>query len=169
MDLKKIVIISGKSGLFKVLGQNRSVYIVESLLDGTKKPVSLINRITSIEEIVVFTMTEEIKLMEIFKRMKKITNAQPAVSHKSPDNEIIEFFESVVPDYNKQKVYVSDMKKIIMWYNLLQQNNMLDVLEEEKTEAETEKQTEEKPKEEKEPDSEKKETTEKKEDKSLKE
>ncbi len=133
MDLTKIIVVSGKSGVFKVIAQSRSGFIAESLIDGKKMPISASNRITTIDDIVVFTETDEVKLREIFLKMKDKTNAQQAVDHKSDDDQIKEFFGSVLPDYDKERVYVSDMKKMIFWYNLLQKNDMLD-FEEEKTE-----------------------------------
>jgi hypothetical protein len=136
MDFTKIIVVSGKSGVFKVVAQSRSGFITESLIDGKKMPVSASNRITSVEDIVVFTETDEVKLKEVLKKMKEVTNGEPGVDHKSPDKDIIAFFSSVLPDYDKEKVYVSDMKKMIFWYNLLQKNNMLDFEEDEKPEDE---------------------------------
>jgi len=136
MDFTKIIVVSGKSGVFKVVAQSRSGFITESLIDGKKMPISASNRITSVEDIVVFTETDEVKLKEVLKKMKDVTNGEPGVDHKSPDKEIIAFFSSVLPDYDKEKVYVSDMKKMIFWYNLLQKNNMLDFEDEEKPEEE---------------------------------
>lgn len=133
MDFSKIIVVSGKSGAFKVIAQSRSGFIVESLIDGKKMPVAASNRITSIEDIVVFTETDEIKLKEILKRMKEITGGEQAIDHKSQDKDIAAFFESVLPDYDREKVYISDMKKMIFWYNLLQKNSMLE-FEEEKAE-----------------------------------
>jgi hypothetical protein len=131
MDFKKIIVVSGKSGVFKVIAQSRSGFIAESLIDGKKMPISASNRITSVEDIVVFTETEEVKLREIFQKMKEFTKGEPGIDHKSPETEIVGFFESVLPDYDKERVYVSDMKKMIMWYNLLHKNDMLDFEDEE--------------------------------------
>jgi hypothetical protein len=133
MDFTKIIVVSGKSGAFKVIAQSRSGFIAESLIDGKKMPISASNRITSVEDIIVFTETDEVKLKEVLKKMKEITNGEQAIDHKSPDKAIVAFFESVLPDYDKEKVYVSDMKKMIFWYNLLQKNNMLE-FEEDATE-----------------------------------
>jgi hypothetical protein len=87
MDFTKIIVVSGKSGAFKVIAQSRSGFIVESLIDGKKMPVSATNRITSVEDIVVFTETEEVKLKDIFKKMKEITNAAQGVDHKADDQQ----------------------------------------------------------------------------------
>ncbi len=132
MDFSKIIVVSGKSGAFKVIAQSRSGFIAESLIDGKKMPIAASNRITSIEDIVVFTEAEEVKLKEVLKKMKEITKGEQAIDHKSADKDIAVFFESVLPDYDRDKVYVSDMRKMIFWYNLLQKNTMLD-FEEEKT------------------------------------
>jgi hypothetical protein len=141
MDFKKIIVVSGKSGVFKVIAQSRSGFIAESLIDGKKMPISASNRITSVEDIVVFTETEEVKLREIFQKMKELTKGEQAIDHKSPEAEIVGFFESVLPDYDKEKVYVSDMKKMIMWYNLLQKNDILDFEDEDEEKKEEEEDT----------------------------
>lgn len=133
MDFTKIIVVSGKSGAFKVIAQSRGGFIAESLIDGKKIPVSASNKITSVEDIVVFTETEEMKLKEVFKKMKEVTKGEQAIDHKSSDSEIVTFFESVLPDYDKDRVYLSDMRKMIFWYNLLQKNDMLE-FEEETTE-----------------------------------
>lgn len=141
MDFTKIIVVSGKSGAFKVIAQTRGGLIVESLIDGKRMPVSAANRITSVEDIVVFTETDEVKLKEVFQKIKEITNGEQAIDHKSDDHLVKEFFEKVMPDYDKERVYFSDMKKMIFWYNLLQKNDMLDFEEEEKIEEVEEKKT----------------------------
>ncbi len=145
MDFTKIIVVSGKSGAFKVIAQSRGGVIAESLIDGKKLPISASNRITTIEDIVVFTETEEVKLKDVLKKIKEITNGEQAIDHKSPDNKIVGFFESVLPDYDKERVYLSDMRKMIYWYNLLQKNELLH-FEDETVEEEIkeDKQTEEK-------------------------
>lgn len=125
MDFSKFIVVSGKSGIFKIVAQSRSGFITESLIDGKKMPIQASNRITSIDDIVVFTESDEIKLREVFKKIKEITKGEPAIDHKSDDKTIVAFFSSVLPEYDKEKVYVSDMRKIIFWYNLLQKNNIL--------------------------------------------
>jgi hypothetical protein len=159
MDFTKIIVVSGKSGAFKVLAQSRSGFIVESLIDGKKLPVSASNRITSIEDIVVFTETEEVKLREVFKRMKEKTGGEAAIDHKSTDNDIKAFFESVLPEYDKERVYLSDMKKMIFWFNLLHQNNLTDFEQEEETEEKVEEEVTEKATEAKKEDKPKKEAS----------
>jgi hypothetical protein len=134
MDFTKIIVVSGKSGLFKVLSQSRSGFIAESLADGKKLPISASNKITSLADIIVFTETDEIKLVDVLKNMKEQTKGEQALNHKSPDTEIRDFFSLILPDYDKDRVYLSDMKKIVSWYNILQKNEML--LFEEKIETE---------------------------------
>lgn len=136
MDFTKIIVVSGKSGVFKVVAQSRAGFIAESLIDGKKLPISASNKITSVEDIVVFTETEEIKLKEVLKKMKEHTEGKQAIDHKSADADIKAFFQIVLPDYDKERVYLSDMKKMVFWYNLLQKNDMLDFEEEVKSEEE---------------------------------
>jgi len=130
MDYKKIIVVSGKSGLFEVLGQSKTAFIVKSLVDGKKMPVYTSNRTTTLEDIVVFTETGEVKLTDILQKIYKHTDGKEAISYKSAENELVTYFESIVPDYDKNKVYTSDIKKIIFWYNLLHENNLLDFTEE---------------------------------------
>jgi len=145
MDFTKIIVVSGKSGIFKVISQSRVGYIAESLIDNKKMPISPSNRITSIEDIVVFTEEEEIKLKDVLKKIKEHTKGKQAIDHKKDEKEVKEFFETVLPNYDKERVYFSDIKKIIFWYNLLQKNNMIDFEEEEENKPK-EKSTTEKPK-----------------------
>ncbi len=135
MDFTKIIVVSGKSGAFKVIAQSRSGYIVESLIDGKKMPVSAANRVSSVEDIVVFTETDEVKLKDVFKKMKEYTGGNEAVDHKSDDQQIRDFFQQILPNYDRERVYLSDMKKMVFWYNLLHKNSLLDFEEEEKEKA----------------------------------
>ena len=130
MEFSKIIVVTGKPGIFKVLNQSRVGYIVESLVDGKKMPISPTNKITSIEDIVVFTDADEIKLLDVFKKFKEHTKGEQAIDHKQDESEVKAYFEAVLPNYDKERVYFSDIKKMILWYNLLQKNNMLDFEEE---------------------------------------
>ncbi|MDO9511667.1 MAG: DUF5606 domain-containing protein [Bacteroidales bacterium] len=134
MDLKKIVAIAGKSGLFRVVNQAKSGVIVESLTDGKRFPAFLHDRISSLEEISVYTTEEDRPLKDIFKGIYDFTGGKEAIDNKSDNKELKKFFAQAIPDFDEERVYVSDIKKIIGWYNQLQKNNELDFSE---TEAET--------------------------------
>lgn len=137
MDFSKLIVVSGKTGVFRVISQGRSGLIVESLVDGKKIPIPFSYRSTSLKDIVVFTETEEVPLLKVFNKIKEHTQAQQAISHKEPDQVIRAFFEEVLPEYDRTRVHLSDMRKIIQWYNILQQNGIMDFEEEQKNEKET--------------------------------
>lgn len=134
MDLSKILAISGKPGLYKTLSQSKNGFIVESLQDGKRFTAFTHERISTLEEISIYTATDDIPLKKIFKTIFENQNGQPAISHNADPKEIKSFFEQVIPDYDKERVYVSDMKKVVNWYNLLLEYKMLDFTEEEEKE-----------------------------------
>ena len=131
MDLTEIMSISGKPGLYKMISQTKNGMLVESLLDEKRFPVFAHEKISSLEEISIFTETEDLPLKDIFKKINDLLEGGKALSHKSSPEELKEFFEDVVSDYDKERVYVSDIKKVIQWYNLLHEKDMLDFTEDE--------------------------------------
>jgi len=147
MDLSKILAISGKPGLYKMLSQTKSGFIVESLADQKRFPVYAHERVSSLEEISIFTTVEEdLPLKEVFKKMKAKLGDQPGPDAASDNNALKTFFKEAIPEYDPERVYVSDMKKAIAWYNLLNEKGLLELEEEttEKAEAEEAKPAEEK-------------------------
>ena len=131
MDLSKILSISGKSGLYKVVSQLKNAVLVESIIDNKRFPAFAHEKISSLEEIAVFTATEEKPLKDILKAIYEKQEGKPAPESKS-DNKVLQaFFLEVVPDYDTERVYVSDIRKIIGWYNLLAEHNLLDFTEKE--------------------------------------
>jgi hypothetical protein len=133
MDLKDLMAISGYPGLFKFVSQGRNAIIVESLEDKKRMSAYSTSKISTLEEIAVFTESGEVPLSDVFKKVYRHADGREVLSHKSAGNEIKDFFEEVLPDYDREKVYISDMRKIINWYNLLIQFNLLHPEEEEKT------------------------------------
>lgn len=132
MSLEKVLAISEKPGLFKLITQTRSGFIAESLIDGKRLSVSMHGNVSLLSEIAIYTLTEEVPLIKVLKKIKdKENSATTSVSHKGSKDELEEYFFEVLPDYDEDRVYVSDIKKVVRWYNLLQQNNMLNLLEEE--------------------------------------
>jgi hypothetical protein len=131
MDLTKILAISGKPGLYEMLSQTKSGFIVESLLDGKRFPVFAHERVSSLEEISIFsTLEEDIPLKDIFKKIFEKTEGKPAPEPKSPSEELKAFFSENIPDHDQERVYISDIKKVLGWYNLLLEKGMM-VFEEE--------------------------------------
>lgn len=138
MDLSKILSISGKRGLFKVVSQLKNAVLVESLIDQKRFPAFAHEKISTLEEISVFTTGEDMQLKNVFKTMFGKQEGKPAIDTKSDDNALKSFFLQIVPDYDPERVYASDIKKIIGWYNLLVDNNLLDFAEKEEEKKETE-------------------------------
>jgi hypothetical protein len=131
MDLTKILAISGKPGLYMMLSQTKTGFIVESLSDGKRFPVFAHERVSSLQEISIFTTGEEdIQLREVFKKMFEKTEGRPGPDAKASQDEVKKFFGEMIPDYDSEKVYISDMKKAIAWYNTLLEKQMLDFTEE---------------------------------------
>jgi len=136
MDLSKILSISGKPGLFKMMAQTKNGVVVESIIDNKRFTAFGNEQISSLEEISIFTEGEDLSLLEVFKLIFKKLEGEKALSHKSSNKELKEFFEEVLPSYDKERVYVSDIKKVINWYNLLTENEFFDFPEEDEKEDE---------------------------------
>ena len=124
--LKEILAISGQGGLFKVVSQAKNAVIVESLLDGKRMPAHASSRISALEDISVYTYEGDIKLAEVFKRISEKENKGVAVDVKSSNDQLKKYFEQILPEYDQNRVYVSDIKKILTWYNILAGKEMLD-------------------------------------------
>ena len=131
MSLDKILSISGKPGLFQIVTQTRTGAVVESLIDKKRITVGPHSNISILSEIAIYTLTEEVPLREVLKKVKDKEGGKPtSISHKDGKDTLEEFFFEVLPDYDEDRVYPSDIKKVVQWYNLLQKNNLLDDLEE---------------------------------------
>ncbi len=131
MSLDKILSISGKPGLFQLKTQTRSGFVAESLLDGKKVSVSIHSNVSVLSEIAVYTLTEELPLRKVFAAIKEKENGEPTkISHKDGKDKLEEYFFEVLPDYDEDRVYVSDIKKIVQWYNLLHKHDLLNLEEE---------------------------------------
>jgi hypothetical protein len=130
MDLTKILSISGRAGLFKVISQGKNTIIAESLTDQKRIPVFGHEKMSTLEEISVFTTGEDLPLKEILKSIYEKQDKKPVMDPKtSQDKDLKAFFESIVPDYDKERVYTSDIKKILTWYNTLVEKEILDFTE----------------------------------------
>ena len=139
MKLDKILAISQKPGLYKLITQTRSGLVAESLEDGKRMAVSLRNNISLLSEIAIYTLSEEKPLPEVFELIKKKENgAKASVSHKASKDELEAYFFSVLPDFDEDRVYHSDIKKVIKWYNLLQEKGLLEETDEEDSSDEEE-------------------------------
>lgn len=137
--LKGILAISGHPGLFKMVSNSKNALIVESLIDKKRMPAYATSKISALEDIAIFTYEGDVQLSEVFKNIKEKEEGGKAISHKSSGNELKSYLSEVLPNYDEERVYVSDMKKIFQWYNLLQEQGLLEELDkEEETEEKTE-------------------------------
>lgn len=137
MSLERILSISEKPGLFKLITQTRTGFIAESLIDGNRISVNLRSNVSLLSEIAIYTLTEEVPLKEVLKKIKSKENSnKTSISHKDSKDNLEEYFFSILQDYDEDRVYPSDIKKVIRWYNILQENEMLHLLDEESKDEE---------------------------------
>ena len=125
-DLSKILAISGQSGLYLYISHARNGAIVESLADKKRSSVGMTSKITSLSDISIYTEDEEVKLQQVFLNMKEVLGDADAPSAKSPADELKALFEKALPDYDRDRFYVSHMKKVVEWYNALKKYASLD-------------------------------------------
>lgn len=126
MNLEKLLAIAGKPGLFELKLQTRSGFLAESLLDGKKITVGLRSNVSLLSEISMYTYTEEKPLVEIMRAIAVKENEGPtSVSHKEDNGKLISYFQEILPDYDEDRVYASDIKKVLNWYNILQAKGMV--------------------------------------------
>lgn len=134
-NLQKILSISGQSGLFLFINQANSGVIVESLITKKRTLFGMQSRLTSLSDISIFTTQEELPLKSVLEKMRDHLAGGEAPDSKSTPDALKKFFESVVPDYDKERFYTSHMKKVVDWYNLLRENASLE-FEEKDTQTE---------------------------------
>lgn len=120
MQLEKIISISGKPGLFTLVTQLRSGFIVEDISTGKKASISNTSQVSLLDNIAIYTFDQEVPLFEVMKNIAEKFDYKEAINHKSSDNELKAFMSSVLPNYDVDRVYGSDIKKLVQWYNLLQ-------------------------------------------------
>jgi hypothetical protein len=139
MDLSGIISISGMSGLYKVVAQSKNGIIVESLVDKKRVPAYSTYKISGLEDISVFTTGDDMPLADVIQKIYDKEKGGPAMDGKtSNEADAKKYFGEVLPDYDKDRVYISDIKKILTWYNILQKSGALEKKEEKKdTKAET--------------------------------
>lgn len=144
MDLKEILAISGKPGLYKLVAQSKNGVIVEALTDQKRFPISAQSNVSALADIAIYTYEGEKPLKEILKNIYDKENGGQCVSHKESKEAIYTYFSDVVEGFDDDRVYISDMKKVFQWYNTLQSFDMLSFEEEiEEAKESVENQTEE--------------------------
>ena len=124
--LKGILAISGQPGLFKVLSEVKSGVIVESLISGKKQTVFASSKMSTLEDIAIYTTSEDFPLKEVFRKIFDLEKGGQSCLPNTKPEELKLYFEKILPDFDKERVYVSDIKKVITWYNLLQEKGLLD-------------------------------------------
>lgn len=137
MALEKIMAITGKPGLYKLVAQTRSGFVAESLENGKRMSIGLRNNVSLLSEIAIYTLTEEIPLRKVFETIKeKEEGKEASVAPKAAKEDLEAYFFDILPDYDEDRVYPSDIKKVIQWYNLLVKSGMDDFSESETEEVE---------------------------------
>jgi len=134
MDLRTVLSVSGKPGLFKLIAHQKNGVVVESLLDGKRTAISANANVSSLGDIAIYTYEEEVPLRDVFKAMAEVTEGKEAFSHKSSKDQLEDFFGEVLPKFDQERVYASDIKKVVQWFNILVKNDLLSILEEEASE-----------------------------------
>ena len=126
MKLKDILSISGESGLFKFIAQGKNSIIVEHFETKKRSSAHGTAKVSSLDDIAIFTDEEDMPLGKVFDLIFEKENGGQAIDHKSASGDLKKYFESILPDYDRDRVYVSDIKKLLNWYNTLQSMDLLE-------------------------------------------
>jgi hypothetical protein len=125
MILKDILAISGQPGLFRFIAQGKNAIIVEHLETKKRSSASGTAKVSSLEDIAIFSNTEDVPLGKVFDLVFEKEHGGPAIDAKADNAIVKKWFEEILPDYSKDKVYVSDIRKVAAWYNILQKLDLL--------------------------------------------
>lgn len=119
MEFSKIISVTGKPGLFQVISQSKNAIIAESLTDKKRLAINATQNVSLLENIAIYTYEEDMPLLDVFKAISEKTEGKKALSHKESGNKLTSFFTEVLPNYDDERVYTSNIKKVIQWFNLL--------------------------------------------------
>ena len=133
MNIEGIINVSGKSGLHKIVSQGKNSVIVESLTDGKRMPVYSHTSANSLEEIGIYTYEDTIPLVDVFTNIAKKEDCKVCISHKSSKTELENYFREIIEDYDEDRVYISDIKKVFQWYNALHSSGLVELPVEKET------------------------------------
>ena len=122
MTLEKIVAIYGKPGLYKIISQSAKGLIVESLIDKKRMPVNALQNVSVLNDIAIYTHEGEEPLRTIFKTIAEKVENKEVLDHKESNDKLTDFFSEILPNYDEERVYASNIKKVVQWYNLLAKN-----------------------------------------------
>ncbi|WP_289063165.1 DUF5606 domain-containing protein [uncultured Zobellia sp.] len=127
MSLDKILSIGGKPGLYKLVTQTRTGFVAESLIDQKRITVGMRSNVSILSEIAIYTLDEELPLRDVFLKIQvKEKGEKTSVPHKAEKIKLEEYFFEILPNYDEDRVYASDIKKVIQWYNILHENGITD-------------------------------------------
>ena len=119
MKLEKVIAISGKPGLYQIISQSKTGVIVESLTDKKRIPVNNLNNISTLNDIAIYTYEEEVPLKLVFLNIHEKEDGKKTIDPKSEKKVLLAYFESVLPEFDEERVYPSNIKKVLSWYNAL--------------------------------------------------
>lgn len=125
MGIERILSISGKPGLYDLKLQTRTGFVAESLIDGKKITVGMRSNVSLLSEISIYTYNEEVRLSEVFRKIAEKEDNGPALSHKEDNDKLAAYFREILPEYDEDRVYASDIKKVLNWYNMLQTKGLV--------------------------------------------
>ena len=129
MNIEGIINVTGKPGLHKIISQGKNTVIVESLTDKKRIPVYSHNQANSLEEIGIYTYEDTVPLVDVFTRIAKKENCKQCISHKEGKEELYLYFRDILPEYDEDRVYISDIKKVFQWYNALEASGLVQISE----------------------------------------
>lgn len=121
MEFSKIISVTGKPGLYQVISQSKNAIIAEAILDKKRLAINATQNVSLLENIAIYTYEEDLPLFEVFKAIAEKNEGKAALSHKESEKKLAAFFLEAVPNYDEDRVYASNIKKVIQWYNLLVQ------------------------------------------------
>lgn len=125
MNLENIIYVSGKPDLYKIISQGSNMVVGESLIDKKRIPLYLNNQTRMLEDIGIYTYNETQPLSEIFRIIAEKEKYKETISHSVKNEELTRYFKEIVPEYDEERVYISDIKKVIKWYNMLHKSGHL--------------------------------------------
>ena len=119
MEFNKIIAVTSKPGLYEILSQTKTGVIVKSIVDGKRFPITATHNVSLLENIAIYTYEEEVPLAQVLKNIADKEDGKEAISHKESANKLTTYFGEVLPGFDEERVYASNIKKVIQWYNIL--------------------------------------------------
>ncbi len=138
MDLSKIISVAGKQGLFRIVAQGRQALIVESLMDGKRLPIHASVRVSSLEEISMFTTGDDVPLSQVLKKLHEVEKGKESLDPKEDTDKLFAKLGEALPEHDRERIYPSDVRKLFSWYDQLLKNGIFEEKEEKKEEKEEE-------------------------------